>query len=533
MAPTWDSSRPSGARRKRAPLGELAGGLAAAILGPAVLVLVMLPFRAHMSPATAALVLVVPVVIAVGLGGFSVGALAVATGFLAYDFFFVPPYMTLAVGQLQDWAALGVYALTMLVVARVASSLREARARVRRREDDTRRLFDLSVLLIDDKPLDVLLGRVASALREQFSLESVGIMLPIGQKPEMMARAGLPFDDEELGRLVPRGGVAVPAGSAARPGLRVLPLAASDRAVGLLALRGPGLSDHDGRLLDTFANQTALAVERALLRRQAIRNEALEAADALRRSLVGSVSHNLRTPLATIKAAVSDLRDSSIELADDDRRELLEAIEAEADRLARLVRNLLDMSRIEAGMLVPKMERLVLQDLVSAALGHLGSYWAPPLELDIPEDLPQIEADGVLIEQVLSNLLENAVRHAPGAGPVELHAEERGGRVCVEVRDHGPGFAGAPEYPGASMGMGMGISICRAFVEAHGGSVVAEETPGGGATFRFDVPAAGHGGEQPGQQARSGQRAKAAYPAENPENPESVARAESPARAAR
>jgi len=494
-----------------------------ALFGTGAFVVAMLPLRAHMSVATAALILVVPVVLSVAVGGFPAGLLAVAAGFVAYDFFFIPPYLTLDVGQLQDWAALGVYAVTMVVVARVVSALRDARARAWRREDDTRRLFELSVLLLDDEPAAVLLSRVATSICEQFAFESVAALVPVDGELSVAAEAGTPIDRTRLEGLMPRGGVLVPAGVPEQSGLRLLPMASRDRAVGLLALDGPALNTHDARLLETFANQTALSLERAMLRRQAIRTEALEAADALRRSLVGSVSHNLRTPLATIKAAVSDLRDPSIRLADEDRRELLGAIEDEADRLARLVRNLLDMSRIEAGMLRPKVEPAELGELIEAAVGHLGSYWVPSLEVSLPDDLPLLQVDRVLVEQVLANLLENAVRHAPAGGPVRVRAFERADRVVVEVSDHGPGFRtlresssdgsvpgvpGVPGIPGghlsASIGprssvlptdvwsaaaRGTGLAICNAFVQAHGGRIELGETPGGGATVRLDLPA--------------------------------------------
>jgi two-component system sensor histidine kinase KdpD len=459
----------------------------------------MLPLRSHLSVATTALVLVVPVVAGVAIGGFPVGVVAVAAGFLAYDYVFIPPYYTLSVGAAQNWTALGVYVVVVLLVARVVASLQVARTEARRKEDDTRRLFELSELLIGDKPLGELLEAVVRSVRAVFRLEGAALLLPVGGRLELVAADGPPLPAEALRRVVPSRGAAAALSAAFGPRrLRSVTLAAAGRPVGLLVLEGAPLSPHDRALLGTFANHAALAIEQAQLRDQAVRAEALEEVDRWRRALVGTVSHDLRTPLASIKAAVSDLRDPSVLLGEEDRTALLETIEAQADHLARLVTNLLDMSRIEAGALELRRQASSLADLVEEALAALGPWIGPErVRQKIPPDLPLVDVDHVLVAQVLANLLENAARHAPEGSEILVTDSSSGGIVEVAVADEGPGvpweerervFQMFHRRAGGGRA-GLGLSIAKAFVEAHGGTIRMEEAPAGGARVVFSLPA--------------------------------------------
>ena len=288
--------------------------------------------------------------------------------------------------------------------------------------------------------------------------------------------------------------------SAAPDGLLVVALAAAGRPVGLLVLSGEAAARYEREPLLLFANQIALAVERAQLREQALRSRVTEEMARLARTLVAAVAHDLRTPLASIKASSSTLADAGLVIGSEAGRRLAQLIDVQADRLAELVQNLLDMSRIQAGVLQPRRTVTALAGLVAGVTG--GPAPGPrghPIEIQLPADLPPIDVDVVLITRVLTNLLENAVRYSPRGRPVTISAGRRGHlAVEVSVTDHGPGvgperrseifelFARRPGDTGA----GLGLTIARTFVQAHGQRIWVEDAPEGGARFCFTLPVA-------------------------------------------
>jgi two-component system sensor histidine kinase KdpD len=476
-------------------------GSAVAIAVTAALAAAMVPLRSHLSIATTALVLVIPVVVGVVVGGFAAGAFAVATGFLVYDFVFIPPYYTLTVGQLQNWAALGVYVAVMLLVASVVARLDRARAEARQREQAVRRLFELTDLLIEDKPLADVLEIIVSTVHEAFGLRSVALLLPAGNRLEVAACAGAPISDSELRQVAPEPGVPAALGTGRDEWSgRTVALAAAGRPVGLLGIWGAAPTRHDRDLLHAFANHMALTLERAQLREQALRTELLEKVDRLQRALVDAVSHDLRTPLATIKISASTLRSPDAEVVPEQHDELLGLIDDQADRLDRLVTNLLDLSRVQAGALELRHEPIGVDDLIADALRglvHVTDH--THVVVDVGEDLPLVDVDHLLIRQVLANLLDNAARHAPPDTPVTVSARPRdANRVQVAVEDEGPGIPPSERdglfqtfnRRGSAGGTGIGLSIVKAFVEAHGQVIWIEDRPGGGARFCFTLPGA-------------------------------------------
>lgn len=461
----------------------------------------MLPLRTHLSVATTALVLVVPVVAGVVVGGFAAGVFAVACGFLVYDVLFIPPYGTLTVGQTQNWVALGVYAAVMLLVAQVVAKLDAARTVARRHEEHARRLYELTDLLVrSGRHGTALLERIAQAVRDTFGLDAVILLLERDGGLVPVAGAGERWNAEELAELLPPGGVPVRTPPTGPSGTRMLPLAATGEPVGVLGLRGRPLSDDDQALLRTFANQIAMTVERGRLEEQAARAELLEHTERLQQALVGAVSHDLQTPLATIKVAASTLRDPDVDIDEEVQAELLTAIDAQADRLSRLVTNLLDMSRVQAGALRVTRLPVSVPDLVRGTLDPLAPLvGSVRLCVDIPPELPLVDVDHALIGQVLANLVENAARYAPADTEVEISARARpDGPVEICVADRGPGIpadqrAGVFELfhrVGPGQGTGVGLTIAKAFVEAHGEHIWVEERRGGGAMFCFTVPVA-------------------------------------------
>jgi two-component system sensor histidine kinase KdpD len=458
----------------------------------------MVPFRPQLGTATSALILVVPVVVGVAAGGFAAGLVSVVVGFLAYDVLFIPPYGTLAVGTSRNWVALGVYAAVMLLVARVVSALSAARAVADRREGHVRRLLELSELLVGDDADVRLPDRIVSAVRDAFHMEAVALLLqgPDGLVPA--ATAGGSWSEEELASLVPRARVPVSAATV-DGGVRTLALAATGAPVGLLGLRGPALGAEDRALLGAVANQVALSLERARLRDRARRAEIAEETERLQKALMGAVSHDLRTPLATIKLSASTLRRPDAMLEDVERQELLGTIDVEADRLARLVTNLLDMTRVQAGALSVDRQPVVLSDLVREALACLEPVLGVgQMSVSVPDDLPPVVADPVLIGQVVVNLVENSLRHCPAGTPLSVAAAPRDDhRVVVTVADEGPGVGAEWSaevfepflHRGRGEGAGVGLSIAKAFVEAHGERIWLEEPrSAAGAAFSFSLP---------------------------------------------
>jgi two-component system sensor histidine kinase KdpD len=289
--------------------------LIGSVVGVAVaagLTAAMLPVRSHLGIATAGLVLVIPVVVGVIVGGYRGGLAAVAAGFLAYDFVFIPPYYTLDVGAAQNWVALAVYVVVMLLVAQVVVHLNLARSEAQRRAVDAQRLYDLSELLVGDRSVEELLETIASTVQTVFNVDGVAVLLPYGGRLAIAASAGEPLSPDELHQLASHSGLPVRVGTVLPSGpgeVRAVALAAASRPVGILALRGLPSSASDRDMLRTFANHAALALEQAQLRAQARRSQLLEEVDQIRRALLGAVSHDLRTPLATMKVASSTLLD--------------------------------------------------------------------------------------------------------------------------------------------------------------------------------------------------------------------------------
>jgi len=296
-------------------------------------------------------------------------------------------------------------------------------------------------------------------------------------------------------------------GTSTLPGASALyvPLAASRGPVGVLGLRPAdrhGLETPEQmHQLETFANQIAVAIERALLADEARDAQVRMETEHLRSSLLSSVSHDLRTPLATITGAVSTVLENGGRLDERTRRELLESVRGEAERLNRLVQNLLQMTRLESGELHLRKEWHPLEEVIGAALSRLGARLAGRrVTTRVPPDLPLVAIDDVLIEQLLVNILDNAIKYTPAGSPIDIVATATEENVTVEVTDHGGGLHPGDErrvfekfYRGTSadgQGAGLGLAICQGIVRAHGGRIWAQNAPASGASFLFTLPVA-------------------------------------------
>jgi two-component system sensor histidine kinase KdpD len=258
-----------------------------------------------------------------------------------------------------------------------------------------------------------------------------------------------------------------------------------------LALSGRMLPAEDRRVLAAFAAQAAVVLDRERLVGEAEQARELAEGNRIRTALLAAVSHDLRTPLAGIKAAVSSLRSDDVDWSEEDSAELLEGIENGADRLDHLVGNLLDMSRLQTGTVTPLIREIDLDEVVPMALGGVPE---DSVELDIPESLPMVAVDPGLLERAVANIVENAVKYSPDAQRVTVAASALGARVEVRVTDRGPGvpdeakdrifepFQRHGDAPRGA-GVGLGLAVARGFVEAMGGTLAAEDTPGGGMTM--------------------------------------------------
>jgi two-component system, OmpR family, sensor histidine kinase KdpD len=486
---------------RKSLVGSAIGVALAIALGAA-----LVPARSHLPLGAPGLVLVVPVVAGVITGGLRSGLVSVLAGFAVFDFLFVPPYGSFTVGTYEDWLTLGVFVVVMALVARVVAGLDEARRASAMREANAQHLLELSELLLGDKSMNDLGRMVVDWARAALALDGAALLLPSGGHLEVAASSGTPISPDELRRLRPEAHVPVALStSTSGDTLQALALASSGRPVGLLVMRNVPQNATVREVLPILANHLAIALERTDLRERVIHAELLEEVDRLRRSLIGAVSHDLRTPLATIKVASSTFLDKTNELTEQDADELHALIDMQADRLTRLVSSLLDMTRIQSGSLEVRPRPRNLIALIDEALAELhSSFLTRPVDVDVPEDLRCVYADPLLIVQVLANLLDNANRHSPPGTSISVRSQRANdGRVAVSVTDHGPGVPAQERQAiferfvrfdtgGRS---GLGLAIAKAFVEAHGDRIWVEEAPGGGARFVFTLPLAPTGRE--------------------------------------
>jgi two-component system sensor histidine kinase KdpD len=442
--------------------------------------------------------------------GYGPSLAAAVASVLAFDFFFVPPYYTFSVIDLRHIVTFSVMFVVAVVISHLTQRIRDQADGARRSERRTASLFAMSRELAKAQSRDVMLEVATRQLREVFDVE-IAILLPNAKNElEAVAADAATFTatdkDLDVAQWVWTHQKPAGAGTDTLPSTRAtfLPLRGSRRRTGILAIVASDASrlrDPDDRqLLDTFAGLLGSAVERFELADEARRAQLRMETEQLRNALLSSVSHDLRTPLAVVTGATSALLDPSAPKDEATRRELLSTAHEESLRLSRLVRNLLDMTRLEAGALKVQKEMQPIEEVVGAALNRMEDRLrGRDVTTAIPEDLPLVPIDSALIEQVLINLIENATKYTPPATAIEIAARRDGDdALVVEVADRGPGvapedrervfdkFYRVREREGG--GVGLGLTICRGIVEAHGGRIWVEPREGGGASFRFSLP---------------------------------------------
>jgi len=385
---------------------------------------------------------------------------------LAFNFFFLPPQHTFALRDSENWVALAVYLFTAVVVSELA-------ARARRRADDAEQqqreaslLAEIASHLLEGSNLDDQLDWIGSRVAQILGVGSARIELAPSRQP--------------------------------REGMSPYPLAVGPTTVGTVYADEHAEADLEvrRRFLPALASLLAVANERERLTREALEAEALRRSDAVKTAILRAVSHDLRSPLTAIATAVGALRNTTLKLKPADREELLETIDLEQARLNRLVANLLEMSRLEAGAAVPAVELWTVDELIRQAVADVAANGRVLIR---GADTQLVRVDAAQIERVLANLLENALKFSPAGSPVQVRVTATRAEVIVRVVDQGPGIP-EPELErvfepfyrreGGRVGAGLGLAIARGFAQANGARLWAESRPDQGATFALALPAA-------------------------------------------
>jgi two-component system sensor histidine kinase KdpD len=435
---------------------------------------------------------------------------AALVGIASFDFFFVHPFYTFSVSDVRYVLTFCVMLLVALVLGSLTGRIRDQAEAAREREQRTAALYALSRELATARRREDVLSAAIRSVHDTFALDAAVFLPGPGDRLEAASPVPYHFDERERAvaqwshdhaQLAGQGTKTLPAATA-----MYLPLTASDRVLGVLGIQAadPGFFRDPvrRRLIETLSGQSAAALERLELTERSRQTELEFEAERLRNALVSSLSHDIRTPLASIEQAAKALLQVTEHGEPGTRRHLATTILQESQHMGRLVTNLLDMMRVETGALQVQKEWQLLSDVVGVALLRTEEELHDhPVTTNLPADLPLVPVDEILLEQVFVNLLENVANHTPPGTPVEIGAEARPDEVVVWVADRGPGlpigdeervfekFHRGSAVPGA--GVGLGLAICRGIVNAHGGRMWAERRAGGGAAFRFTVPIVG------------------------------------------
>ena len=427
-----------------------------------------------------ALLYLVPLGLITAYWGLGPGITSALITFLTFNYFFIPPYYTLAVHQPADVVILVIFMVVAVVISQLVGRMQASLIAATAREREATQLYELSIALTGLHNEHAIAQILARQVQEVSQGEHVELNLT-GTEPFSfhLPEVSSPIRPPELTVSI----------QAARGNLGEI----------LLWKSATPITSGEKRLLETFASQGALALERARLAQAESRAKVLEESDHLKSILLSSVSHELRTPLSTIKAASSSLRGNEVGWDSPARVELIKAIDDEADHLNMLVGNLLDMSRIESGAFKPKREWNILSEIVGSVLARMRhSADEHKIEIDVSENLPFVPVDYVQMEQVFTNLVSNSLKYAPSNTLIRIQANIQNDTIHVQVSNQGPQVP--PEHlerifdkfyritaADRVTGTGLGLSICKGIIEAHGGQIWAENIPDGLA-FNFTIP---------------------------------------------
>ncbi len=438
--------------------------------------------------------------------------LASVVGILAFDFLFVPPHRTLAFTDAGYLLTFIVHLVVGLVISTMTSQAREQALSARQREAETAALYALSRDLAVIEDVEAIIQAIVTHTGETFN-RTVVVLLPDEESPQtLIAHPECPefvLDDLEMSAAaqVFNSGASAGCGTNMFPNAQAyyLPLKTARGMVGVLGVKADRsaepLTANERRLLETFASQSALALERAQLAKATHQLQVLQVTERLQSALLSSISHDLRTPLVTITGALSTLDEDEAILDDATRRNIVRTARDESERLNRLVENLLNMTRLEADALYLAFQSGDVEDAIGSALEQLGRRLQDrTISVTIPDTLPLVPMDFVLIVQALVNIVDNALKYSPPDTPVEISARRLDTEVQIQVRDRGVGIP--PDdlehvfdkfyrvhRPDSTTGTGLGLAIAKGIVEAHGGRIWAENHPEGGTVITLTLPA--------------------------------------------
>ncbi|MEA2432777.1 MAG: two-component system, OmpR family, sensor histidine kinase KdpD [Actinomycetota bacterium] len=449
----------------------------AAVVGPALVTLLAVP-KENPPETVVAVLYVLAVVIAAGVGGAGAGLAASVLSFLTLNFFFTPPLHSFGVGTFAHLAALIVFLIASGIVGMLFSSAVSQRARAERREVETRLLNQLATRLLAGDEVEKVLAGFADDVCKTLSVGRCEITTSFTEP------VVIPLD--------------APAGD-----VYSVELVAQGRNIGSMTIADPPagaeLDQDQRRTVDALAGQLAVALEAMRLSLE-VRNAELEAeASRMKAALFSGVTHDVKTPLGAITTSVTSLLDG-VGFSSEARREHLETIKQEAERLNRVVNNLLDLARVRAGALVPHKSPSPIDELMESVVGRLRPLLeGREVDIRLGDHLVDVPMDVVQVDQVLTNLVENAIKFSPEASPITLTAMGDSSGVRVTVSDKGTGIPKAnlarvfePFETGGekNSGTGLGLAIARAIVAAHGGRIWASAAPGGGTAITFELPCA-------------------------------------------
>jgi two-component system sensor histidine kinase KdpD len=441
---------------------------------------IFLALRETLDITLVALLYLIPLGLITAFWGLGPGIISALIAFLAFNYFFIKPYFTFTVHQPIDVVILVVFLIVAIVISQLVGRAQSGLAAATAREREATQLYELSIALVglhDDHAIAEILAKQVYTVSE-----CEYIQISVAEKQ--------PFTFHLPDTNMPT-----------RPPELSVPIEAARGVLGIIQIwrSTSAILSNEKRLLQTFASQGALALERAWFAQAESRARVLEESDRLKTAILSSVSHELRTPLSTIKAAASSLRGREVSWGSPASTELISAIDDEADHLNMLVGNLLDMSRIESGALKPKREWNILSEIIGSVLVRMKhSAEEHKIKVDVPENLPLVPADYVQMEQVFTNLLSNSLKYAPASTVIHIHAQTEDNVIHVQVSNQGPPvptehlariFDKFYRVTAADRvtGTGLGLSICKGIIEAHGGRIWAENTSNGLA-FNFTLP---------------------------------------------
>jgi two-component system, OmpR family, sensor histidine kinase KdpD len=502
------------------PRRRLAGYLLAAVFAP-VATVVLAATRGDVNLTSDVLTFLVGVILVALVGGFIPALLEAVAGSLLLNWYFTPPLHQFTIADANNAWAIGVFIIVAMLVSSVVDiAARRTKQAARAGAESELLVTTAGSVLRGQQALPALLERV----RESFGMRSVSLLECQGADGGDPGRDGTPGKTSRILGPGRRWMVVATTGEepVTSPEDADVEVPVTDTLT--MALRGRPLPATDRRVLGAFAAYAAAALEQQRLAAEAEAAKPIAEADRMRTALLTAVSHDLRSPLASAKAAVTSLRSPEVHWTKADREELLATADESLDRLTRLVGNLLDMSRLQAGALSLFPRPVGVDEIVARSLDDLGPA-GEKVMVDIPEALPEVTVDPAILERVVVNLTENALRYSPPGQPPLLTASTLGDRVELRVIDRGPGI---PEKERDRMfvpfqrlgdtdnttGVGLGLALARGFTEAMGGTLSAEETPGGGLTMAVTMPAVaaapGPGQAEPGQRERADQDEPAA-----------------------